>query len=97
MADAPYVSFQHLGKTRSQTAQITYQDFASSQRCLVCTCQRLDLLFYGDSILETFRGTSRGGPCARCIGGPEVFQQHFSSKYNSTVLAISGALRKPTL
>ena len=54
--------------------------------------QRLELLFYGDSILESFRGTSRGGPCPRCARGPEVYQQHFGSKYNCTVLAISGAL-----
>ncbi len=53
--------------------------------------QGFQLLFYGDSILETFRGTSRGGPCARCAGGPEVYAEHFGSKYRSEVLAISGA------
>ena len=55
-----------------------------------CFLQGFEILFYGDSILETFRGTSRGGPCARCAGGPEVYAKHFGSKYRSEVLAISG-------
>lgn len=50
----------------------------------------LDVMFYGDSIFESLRNTSRGGPCERCAGTPEVYDRHFGSKYRSQVLAISG-------
>lgn len=36
----------------------------------------LDLLFVGDTDVETLRGTEGGvGPCVRCNGAPELFQR----------------------
>ena len=55
--------------------------------------QGVDLLFYGDSITETWRGTDMGRPCSRCAGVPDVFRKHFASKYESEVLAVGGARR----
>eukprot|EP00884_Botryococcus_braunii_P006500 jgi/Botrbrau1/15851/Bobra.40_1s0035.1 len=53
--------------------------------------QGLDLVFLGDSITETWRGTDQGLPCVRCAGAPEVFDRYFGSKYNkSAVLAVGG-------
>ncbi|GAB4817138.1 hypothetical protein N2152v2_004184 [Parachlorella kessleri] len=50
-----------------------------------------ELLFYGDSILEAYRGTSRGEPCNEsCEGVPEIFRDYFGSKYRAGVLAIGG-------
>ena len=52
--------------------------------------QGSSLVFYGDSITETWRGTDGGHPCSRCAGVPEVFQEYFSSQYSTTVLAVGG-------
>lgn len=57
--------------------------------------QGYDLLFYGDSITETWRGTDMGRPCSRCEGVPKVFSQYFGSKYKSEVLAVGGGSPPP--
>ncbi|CAL5221183.1 g3329 [Coccomyxa viridis] len=49
-----------------------------------------ELVFYGDSITETWRGTDMGRPCSRCTGVPAIFQKYFGSKYDSEVLAVGG-------
>lgn len=51
--------------------------------------QRLDLVFYGDSITESWRGTSLGTLFARCAGSPDVFEKYFSSKYTTKVLGVA--------
>ena len=51
--------------------------------------QRLDLVFYGDSIIESWRGTSLGTLFARCAGSPDVFEKYFSSKYTTKVLGVA--------
>ncbi len=48
------------------------------------------MVFYGDSITETWRGTDGGHPCSRCAGVPAVFQEYFSSQYSTAVLAVRG-------
>lgn len=48
-----------------------------------------ELLFYGDSITEQWRGTDQGGVCTRCIGDQEIFKKYFG-KYRSDVLAVGG-------
>lgn len=48
------------------------------------------MVFYGDSITETWRGTDGGHPCSRCAGVPEVFQEYFSSQHSTSVLAVGG-------
>ena len=52
--------------------------------------QGSSLVFYGDSITETWRGSDGGHPCPRCAGVPEVFQQYFGRQYSSAVLAVGG-------
>ncbi|KAK9814717.1 hypothetical protein WJX72_010374 [[Myrmecia] bisecta] len=50
----------------------------------------VDIIFYGDSIIEAWRGTEMGHFCPRCRGSDAVFQQYFASKYKALVMAISG-------
>eukprot|EP01061_Rhynchopus_euleeides_P006760 TRINITY_DN15800_c0_g1_i1.p2 TRINITY_DN15800_c0_g1~~TRINITY_DN15800_c0_g1_i1.p2 ORF type:complete len:315 (+),score=85.41 TRINITY_DN15800_c0_g1_i1:390-1334(+) len=53
---------------------------------------KLDIVFLGDSITESYRGTSAGSrECSefRCKGIPEVFHKEFGDK-ETMVLAISG-------
>lgn len=57
--------------------------------------QGYELLFYGDSITETWRGTDMGRPCSRCQGAPEVFDNYFGSKYKAEVLAVGGEHPRP--
>jgi hypothetical protein len=54
--------------------------------------QAVDIVFYGDSIFETWRGTDMGRLCDRCNGAPEVFHKFFSSRYNSLILAVGGEI-----
>ncbi|KAK9836010.1 hypothetical protein WJX81_005902 [Elliptochloris bilobata] len=49
----------------------------------------VDVVFYGDSITETWRGTDMGRGCRRCAGVPAVFQKYFG-KYSTAVLAVGG-------
>lgn len=51
----------------------------------------MELLFYGDSITETWRGSDMGRQCSRCAGVPDIFHKYFGSKYKSEVLAVGGA------
>lgn len=57
------------------------------------TCR---LLFVGDSITESFRGTSYGKPCDRCKHIPGVFQKEFGELAPLT-LAISGDMTQHLL
>lgn len=58
--------------------------------------QGVDLLFYGDSITENWRGTSVGRPYPGGQGMPAVYQKHFGG-YKSAVLAIAGEQHQPAL
>ena len=49
----------------------------------------LDVIFWGDSIFEAFRGTSYGEPTERALGNPAVFQRHFAAS-SVAIQAISG-------
>ena len=51
--------------------------------------QGLDLVFYGDSITESWRGTEMNHTGKRSEGVDRVYAAHFS-KYRSIVLAIAG-------
>ncbi|KAL3147860.1 platelet-activating factor acetyltransferase activity protein [Trebouxia sp. C0010 RCD-2024] len=50
-----------------------------------------ELVFYGDSITETWRATDGGRACprSRCAGVPEVFQRYFGH-FSTSVLAVGG-------
>lgn len=63
----------------------------------VGTMQGYELLFYGDSIIETWRGTDTGRQCSRCQGAPQVFDKYFGSKYKAEVLAVGGEYPRPAL
>lgn len=53
------------------------------------SAQNCRLLFLGDSITESLRGTSYGMPSTRSIGIPEVLQREFG-ELSPLALAISG-------
>ena len=55
--------------------------------------QGYELIFYGDSISEDWRGTSGGFPWPIGAGTSKVFQAHFA-KYRPEVLAIAGETLK---
>ena len=61
-----------------------------------CAVQGFDLIFYGDSITEDWRGTSGGVPWPIGTGSDKVFQKHFAAKYRAEVLAIAGAQHSPS-
>ena len=48
---------------------------------------RSKVVFLGDSITESWRGTNWGQACKRCKGVPDVFQQHFG-QHNAVALGI---------
>ena len=55
--------------------------------------QGVDVLFYGDSILETFEGQQCGADCVprdRCKGGMEAWEKHFAG-VRTHILAVCGA------
>ena len=67
-----------------------------SYSLLLCSVQGFELVFYGDSITEDWRGTSGGLPWPIASGTADVFYKHFGSKYNAEVLAIAGGcLERP--
>ena len=51
---------------------------------------RTPLVLVGDSITESWRGTSYGQPTARATGTPEVLAATFGQRFDPMVLAISG-------
>ena len=73
---------------------------------IICTCngdfqnsfhlrrlpfvQGSDIIFYGDSIIGAWRGTSCGVSCApTCTGDPELFQSYFGNS-SSLILGVAG-------
>ena len=62
---------------------------------VVHTCgllQGFDVLFYGDSITEQWRGSSVGTMYPSLVQTHEVFDARFNKNYSSHVLAIAGAV-----
>ena len=53
--------------------------------------QGKDLLFYGASIFENWRGTAVGVTWANSAGIVEDYNNTFPNRYNCNVLACSGA------
>ena len=52
--------------------------------------QGYDILFYGDSITEQWRGSAVGADYPSLQETKEIFQSRFNSEYRSHVLAIAG-------
>ena len=47
---------------------------------------------YGDSIMETLRGTDHGLPCGRagCPEGPSILRAHFGARWRTAIVATGG-------
>lgn len=52
--------------------------------------QGLDVLMYGDTLVEAWRGTFLGEPAARAQGCADVFHNQFGVKYRAAALGIAG-------
>ena len=52
--------------------------------------QALQLDFYGDGVVEAWRGTQHGEPSVRCQDGPAILEAHFGPEYESHVWGIAG-------
>ena len=75
-----------------------YLEFCDDQQGLfvaVRVClprQGFELVMYGDSIMETLRGTDHGLPCGRagCPEGPGILRAHFGDQWRTAVVATGG-------
>lgn len=54
--------------------------------------QGLDILMYGDTLVEAWRGTFLGEPSIRAQGCSDIFHNHFGLKYRAAALGIAGGL-----
>ena len=52
--------------------------------------QALQLNFYGDGIVEGWRGTQHSQPSVRCQEGPDMFKAHFGSEFDSHAWGVAG-------
>ena len=52
--------------------------------------QEPQLAFYGDALVETWRGTQHGAECPRCKDAASVFDAHFGHDYNRHSWGIAG-------
>ena len=52
--------------------------------------QHFDLIMYGDTLIEAWRGTILGEPNPRVQGCSEIFHSHFGHKYSSLAFGIAG-------
>lgn len=52
--------------------------------------QGLQVVFYGDDVAESWRGSSAGKACPACSGVPTVWGQHFGSIYRAQSYGIAG-------
>jgi hypothetical protein len=53
--------------------------------------QGFDLLMFGDTLMEAWRGSYFGEPSERTKGAAEVYHSHFGHKYAAAALGIAGA------
>ncbi len=54
--------------------------------------QALQLDFYGDAVVEAWRGTQHGEPHARCLDAPDIFNAHFGKEFESHAWGVAGTL-----
>ncbi|DBB18845.1 TPA: hypothetical protein ACH3X3_000434 [Trebouxia sp. C0006] len=50
----------------------------------------LQLDFYGDAVVEAWRGTQHGEPHARCLDAPDIFNAHFGKEFESHAWGVAG-------
>ena len=53
--------------------------------------QGLDVVFYGDSIVESWRGTELGVSVERAKGIPDMWGRHFGEPYHAKAFGIASA------
>lgn len=53
--------------------------------------QDLQLVFYGDDWVESWRGTAAGDPCPACDGIRAMWERHFATQWSAAVYGIAGA------
>ncbi len=67
--------------------------YKSSYFCnIILFLQALQLDFYGDAIVEAWRGTQHGEPHARCQDAPDIFDAHFGKEFDSHAWGVAGTL-----
>lgn len=54
------------------------------------TMQGFDVIFYGDSITEQWRGSAVGAEYPSLQETHSIFESRFNTDYTSTVMAIAG-------
>ena len=52
---------------------------------MTCAVQHFDVMMYGDTLIEAWRGTILGEPSLRVQGCSEIFHSHFGHKYRTAV------------
>ena len=52
--------------------------------------QAIQLEFYGDALVEAWRGTQHGRAHVRCEEGPEIFRSHFGRDFDSHAWGVAG-------
>lgn len=52
--------------------------------------QESQLAFYGDAIVESWRGTQHGADCPKCAEAAAVFDTHFGQQYSSHAWGVAG-------
>lgn len=50
------------------------------------------MIWYGDDLVESWRGTAGGGPCPACEGIPNIWGRHFGSPWLAQAYGIAGPL-----
>ena len=54
------------------------------------TLQALQLDFYGDALVEAWRGTQHGEANVRCQDAPDIFKAHFGNDFDSHAWGMAG-------
>ncbi|KAK9855803.1 hypothetical protein WJX84_002342 [Apatococcus fuscideae] len=78
----------HVAPRREGFAQV-YEQELQKEAVGADSKQGYQVIFYGDSITETWKGTDMGRECPRCAGVPDVLDKHFGM-YTTGIYAVGG-------
>ena len=48
--------------------------------------------FYGDAMVEAWRGTQHGEPHSRCLDAPDIFDAHFGKEFANGLAGSAASL-----
>lgn len=51
------------------------------------------MVFYGDDMIESWRGSAGGADSAACAGIPEMWKTHFGDRFRAQAYGIAGKCR----